>query len=165
MPLRRRSDTNPEKEMPFSEHLEELRWHLLRSVIYLCVLFTVSWHYYDQIYALMATPVERAFAAANYDAKLVYMDILEPLLFRIQVVLTAAFIFCLPLLLWEIWRFVAPGLHDDERRFARPLLPFSILLCGLGCTLVYFALPLAFQFLLKFAPPAGQALGASKRAV
>ncbi|MCC7493687.1 MAG: twin-arginine translocase subunit TatC [Fimbriimonadaceae bacterium] len=155
--LRRKSSANPEKEMPFTEHLEELRWHLLRCIFYLVVAFAVGWHYYDGIYALMSRPVMEAFRRASYHTDLVFMDILEPLLFRIQVVFAASVIVGLPLMLWEAWRFVAPGLYENERRFAAPLMPFSILLCFAGFALIYYALPIAFEFLLKFAPPQDEA--------
>ena len=155
--MRSRAAGNPDKEMPFTQHLEELRWHLLRSVIYLMVLFFVCWEQYDPIYHLMSTPVRHAFEVAGYHAALVYMDVLEPLFFRIQVVFAAAVILGLPLMLWELWRFILPGLYPNERKFVRPLLPFSILLAYSGCVLVYFALPLAFEFLLKFAPPPEEA--------
>lgn len=151
------SNDNPQREMPFAEHLEELRWHLLRSILYVTVLAALSWYYYDAIYHLVSTPVKHAFESADYTADLVYMDILEPLYFRLQVVLAAAVILALPLIIWEIWRFVAPGLFAEERRFAAPLIPFSIVLCFAGCVLVYYALPIAFEFLLKFAPPSGEA--------
>lgn len=148
--------TNRHKEMTVPEHLEELRWHIVRSMLYLCVTASACWYYYEPVYEFIAGPVIRAFEANQYEAKLIYLDILEPLLFRLQVVLAVGLVLALPLVIWEIWRFIAPALHDNEIVYVRPLMPFSILLCFAGFTLIYYALPLAFQFLLKFAPPVGE---------
>ncbi len=156
--LRQRVEANPEREMPFTHHLEELRWHLVRSIAYIGLAFSFAWYQFNPIYNLITTPVREAFRHAGLNVgNLVYMDVLEPLFFRLNISFWSALIFALPLIIWEVWRFVAPGLHQHERRHVAPLLPFSLLLCLLGFTLVYFALPMAFEFLLKFAPPAGDA--------
>ena len=154
--LWREATANPEREMPFTHHLEELRWHLLRALLYLAIAFSVAWHFFDPIYTLITTPVRHAFHNAGLnDGSLVYMDVLEPLFFRLNVCFWSALIIGLPLILWEVWRFIAPGLHKHERRYVAPLLPFSILLCFAGFTLVYYALPMAFEFLLRFAGTGG----------
>lgn len=143
--------TDP-KRMPFSHHLEELRWHLLRSILYLCLAAGFSWWQYDTVYGLIAGPINHAYHSAGIEPKLLFLDFLEPLFFRIQIVMAAAVVITLPLVIYEIWRFVKPGLHPEEQRFVGPLLPFSLLLCFAGFALIYFALPLAISFLLKFLP-------------
>lgn len=153
--LKKKPDDNPQREMPFTGHLEELRGHILRSMLYICFFSCLSWYYYDPIYDTVATPLMTAFREAGFNPHMVFLDIMEPLLFRLQVVLAASVVFSLPFIIWEIWRFVAPGLYDDERVFVKPLLPFSILLCFAGFALIYFALPLAFEFLLRFGPKPG----------
>jgi len=152
-------EPNPTKEMPFTQHLEELRWHILRALIYLVVLSCLAWHYYDIVYKLLTDPLLRGFRNAGVPANLTFLHFIDPLLFRLQIVLTASVVVGLPLLLWEIWRFVAPGLYTNERRYVGPLLPFSILLCLAGIALVYFALPIAIEFLLKFMPRTPDAAG------
>lgn len=153
--LKKKSDDNPQREMPFTGHLEELRGHILRSILYICFFSCVAWYYYDPIYDLVSTPLMTAFGKAGFNPHMVFLDIMEPLLFKLQVVLAASVVFALPFIIWEAWRFVAPGLYTDERVFVQPLLPFSIVLCFAGFALIYFALPLAFEFLLKFAPQPG----------
>lgn len=152
------ADATHEREMPFSEHLEELRWHLLRSLLYIVVGGAVAWHWYDPLYELISTPIVRAFEQAGLQAQIAYLDVMEPLFVRLQVCAVVGILGSLPLLLWEVWRFVAPGLYVHERRYAGPLLPFSIVLALAGVALVYYALPIAFRFLLQFQPPEGDAV-------
>ena len=154
--LKIKTNDNPQREMPFTGHLEELRGHVLRSLLYVCFFSCFAWYYYDPIYNLVATPLVKAFANAGFNPHMVFLDIMEPLMFKLQVVLAAAVVFALPFVIWEVWRFVAPGLYQDERVFVQPLLPFSIVLCFAGFALIYFALPIAFEFLLKFAPRPGE---------
>lgn len=150
---RRRQDDNPNREMPFTQHLEELRSHLMRVLIYVTVSMCLTWSLYDRgLGALFVDPIQRAFTAAEMDVKLVFTHFLDPLFFKLQVVATAAVLLTLPLIMWEIWRFVAPGLYQGERKHLGPLLPFSIVLAFSGAALVYFAVPIAVQFLLQFVP-------------
>jgi len=154
--LKKKTEHNPQREMPFTGHLEELRGHILRSLLYICFFSGVAWTYYDPIYNLVSTPLMSAFGKAGFNPHMVFLDIMEPLMFKLQVVLAASVVFSLPFIIWEVWRFVAPGLYQDERVFVQPLLPFSIVLCFAGFALIYFALPVAFEFLLKFAPRPGE---------
>lgn len=162
MGLRRRRSERPaaepdERNMPFTEHLEELRWHILRSILYVIVLTCFAWYQYDAIYRLVTTPIVHAYEAGGFEAKMLFLDFLEPLLFKLQIAFSAGIVLSLPLVLWEVWRFIRPGLLANEQKFVRPLIPFSILLCLAGLAMVYFALPLAIRFLLEFAPKDGDA--------
>ena len=151
--LFRRKEPNPTKEMPFTQHLDELRSHIMRALIYVVVAGCFMWQQYDtNVRALFVEPIQRAFTAAHMDVKLVFTHFLDPLFFKLQVVATAAVLVTLPLILWEIWRFVAPGLYKGERKHLGPLLPFSVVLAFAGATMVYFTVPIAVQFLLQFVP-------------
>lgn len=162
MRLRPRRSDRPaaepdERNMPFTEHLEELRWHILRAILYIIALSCFCWWQYQAVYHLIANPITNAMAANGFDAKMLFLHFLDPLLFKLQIAFAGGIILALPLILWEVWRFVRPGLMPNEQKFVRPLVPFSIFLCFAGLVLIYFALPLAIQFLLKFAPSGNDA--------
>ncbi|MBI5832307.1 MAG: twin-arginine translocase subunit TatC [Armatimonadetes bacterium] len=151
--LPQRKPPNPTKEMPFTQHLDELRSHLMRVLIYVMVTGCLMWSLYDRwLEQIFVKPIERAFIAANMNVKLVFTHFLDPLFFKLQVVATAAVLVTLPFILWEIWRFIAPGLHKGERKNLGPMLPFSVLLAFAGCGMVYVIVPFAVQFLLQFVP-------------
>lgn len=165
MRLRHKIDENPTREMPFTAHLEELRWHILRSLIYLVIAMCGLWYVYDSwLQSFFFQPIHDAFVSAageghGTDFKLVFSHFLDPFFFKLQVIATVAVLITLPLLLWEIWRFVAPALYKDEKRHLGPLLPFSVVLALLGAMLVYYAVPLAIRFMLIFVPTGGEASG------
>ncbi|HIE52850.1 MAG TPA: twin-arginine translocase subunit TatC [Armatimonadetes bacterium] len=143
----------PDKEMEFTEHLEELRWRLVRCLGYVALGMFLSWQFYDLLSHLIQGPIERAFVSAGLEAKLVFMDLLEPLLLKLQVCLVAGVVFMSPLLFIEVWGFIAPALLPHEKRYALIVFPAAVVLFGSGVALAYFVLPIAFAFLLKFIPP------------
>jgi sec-independent protein translocase protein TatC len=150
--LRMRRDLNPNREMPFTEHLLELRTHLIHAIRYLVVGMAICAWKYNAIMEFMIHPIKVAFDAAGIPTKFLYTHLVDPMFFSLQVVLSGGLVLALPFILWEIWRFVAPGLYPAERKYVKPLLPCSLLLCLAGFALVYHAMPIAFRFLLTFIP-------------
>lgn len=141
-----------DRPMPITEHLEALRWHVLRSILYVIAGGCFSWWQYTVVYNLMTGPIERAYVSAHLEFHMTFFHVLDPLLFKLQLVGAAGVILALPPMILEVWGFVRPALKPDELRFVRPLVPFSLALCLAGLTVVYFALPIALEFLLRFLP-------------
>lgn len=132
------------------EHLEELRTRIIRSLLYIAAGGVAAWFCYDPLYHLLLAPVRASLVAAQ--GKIIYNTQLEPFMTRLQVSAIAGVIAASPGVLWEIWRFVAPGLTDNERRAVRPLLPVAGALFLAGVVLCYFIAPRGFVWLIGFAP-------------
>lgn len=140
--------TNEESEeelarMSLFEHLEELRSRILRSVVVLVLGFFVCFGFAKQIYRVLALPIE------PYVDKLAFSRVQDPFMIYVKVALLAAVFLTSPFIMWQVWRFVSPGLYKRERRMA---IPFVVLSSGFfigGGMFGYFiAFPFAVEFLL-----------------
>lgn len=134
--------------MSLFEHLEELRWRILWSLIALMVAFIPCWMYVDTILEFLKRPVEKI----NPDQELVFFGIADAFLLKFKVAALVALFVAIPFLLYQFWRFVAPGLYRRERLYLAPFLLFGTLLfVGGGAFAYYVAFPMAAKFLLGMA--------------
>ncbi|MEE9236075.1 MAG: twin-arginine translocase subunit TatC [Candidatus Acidoferrales bacterium] len=137
--------------MGFFEHLEELRRRLIYCLVgvVLCVILAVV--FWQEIYAVLSVPILKALEGMGEEPKLVFTGPLVPIKFALQVGLYAGLFLAAPVIFWQLWLFVAPGLYRHERRFVLPFVIFSSGLFMLGS---YFAhrvvLPITTRFLLHF---------------
>src|SRR3989442_13990263 len=109
-----------ERELPkmsFLEHLEELRKRLIISIVALGVAFLVCWNFADRIFALLAQPLSRFLPPGD---KLVFTRLTEPFLLYMKVAFFAGIFIASPVILWQLWLFISPGLYKRERRYAAP---------------------------------------------
>jgi sec-independent protein translocase protein TatC len=128
------------------EHIEELRRRLLRALIALAVGVIVSALFTNQILAWMARPVGGL-------EKLEAIEVTENLGVFMQVALLGGVILAMPVIVYQIWRFVTPGLYPHEKRYVYALAPAATLLFLAGAAFAYFVmLPAAIPALLGFAP-------------
>src|SRR5262245_17954998 len=117
------SRPHPDK-MTFLEHLEELRARLVRSVIALCVGFGLCWNFREQIFQFMTRPLREA----GFKEQFIFTGPTDaPLLYMKMAVIIEIFVSS-PFLLWEVWAFVSPGLYNNEKLYAIPLILFGSLL-------------------------------------
>lgn len=137
--------------MGFFDHLAELRQRLIYSLVAItagCIVGLVFW---EQIYGFMAWPIRDAFLKAALENRLVFTNPLAPVKLALEVGLYAGVFLAAPVIFWQVWLFVAPGLYRNERRVMLPFVFSSSALFVLGA---YFAhrvvLPLTLQFLLEF---------------
>lgn len=154
--------------MPFLQHLEELRWHLVRSAIAIVALAVIAFlnasFVFDKVIFAPKNPgfpTYRAFCDLSR-----WMGITEVFCFdkipfeilntkmagqfstHIMVSFIAGFIVAFPYVLWEIWRFIKPGLKSEEKQFSKGVIFFASVLFGLGILFGYFLIvPLSVQFL------------------
>ena len=134
-------------EMPFLDHLLELRQRLLRSIVAVAVLFIPSFVFRDDIYHFVAAPLTAILPGGSMAA----IDVASPFVMPLKLAAFTSFIAAMPYLLHQLWGFVAPGLYLREKRFAVPLLVSSTLLFYFGMVFAYFVVfPLAFQFFVLF---------------
>lgn len=130
-------------------HLIELRSRLLKSAAAIAVVFLCLLPFSRQIFALVSEPL-RAVLPGN---AMIATAVASPLLTPFKLTFFAALFIAMPVVLYQAWAFVAPGLYRREKRFAMPLLASSILLFYLGILFAYFVVfPLIFGFLTAVAP-------------
>jgi sec-independent protein translocase protein TatC len=137
---------------PFSHvavHLEELRTRILISVAAIVCLSVIAYLFVEQITALLVAPL---FKAYPHMAKLVYTNLPEAFIAYLKVSLLTGLIGSFPVLLYQAWRFTAPGLHPKEKKIARQVVLWGTLLFASGALFAYFiVLPRALSFFLHFA--------------
>jgi sec-independent protein translocase protein TatC len=155
--LRRRSEPNPDGTMTLVDHLSELRHRLVVSIAAICVGAVLGWFLFDRVIDLLLNPycnywqtVPRGLRA-THDCALFFSGALEPMLIKLKTVLFLGLFFALPVVLYQLWSFIVPGLSKRERRMAIPFVVSSVLLFVLGALVAYWTLPKALTFLLGFA--------------
>ena len=139
-------------EAPFVSHLIELRDRLIRAVIAVAVTFAVLafWPGPSGLYDLLAAPLV---AHLPKGATLIATNVISPILVPLKITLMAAFMLALPVVLYQVWAFVAPGLYSHEKRLVLPLVVSSTLLFVAGVAFCYFlVIPGMSQFIQAFAP-------------
>ena len=133
---------------PLIEHLIELRSRLLKAVIAIAIFFVVCFIFADQIFNLLVVPFERA-AGADTQIKLIFTAPQEYFFAQLKIALFGALFIAFPVIATQIYRFVAPGLYQNERGAFLPFLVATPILFILGSCLVYFVvMPLAMGFFL-----------------
>lgn len=167
---KKKNQASPEKEMSFWEHLEELRWHLVRAVIVLLALaigaFIMREFIFDVIVLAPKDPEFISYRALCALGKLIHTDALcistEPLkiiniqmsgqfMVHLYISLMAALVIAFPYLLWEIWSFIRPALLPKEKKYSRGLVFFSTLLFIIGMLFSYFLIvPLTINFFSSY---------------
>ena len=140
-----------EKRGDLISHLEELRARVLRSVAYAIVGMIVVWTFYAPIYRFLTFPIERALKAAH--GELMVSHFMEGFMVRFEIAAVGGIILVAPLIYYELWAFIAPGLTGSERRAARPLVPVSGVLFLMGVGLAYLITEPSITWLLSMNPP------------
>jgi sec-independent protein translocase protein TatC len=155
-----------EGRMTLVEHLTELRHRVIVSAAVLVVFTILVFVFYNRILQFLSGPYEhvtrgqKACGApnANEGCKLIATGPLEPLLVRIKVSTYGGLALSVPFVFWQIWRFVTPGLHKNERRYGIGFLVAIVILFALGGTVAWFTVEKALEFLLGAGGPGIQPL-------
>ena len=137
-------------EMTFVEHLVELRDRLLRVILAVLVVVMCLFPFAQELYTLLATPLMRHLPEGG---TMIATEVASPFLTPFKLVLVSSIFVAMPVVLYQLWSFVAPGLYRHEQRLAKPLLASAVLLFYSGCAFAYFlVLPAVFAFLTRVAP-------------
>jgi sec-independent protein translocase protein TatC len=139
-------------EQPFVSHLIELRDRLVRAAIAVGVCFGLLalWPGPSGLYDLLAAPLV---ANLPQGTTLIATNVISPFLVPLKITLLAAFLLALPVVLYQTWAFVAPGLYSHEKRLVMPLVVSSTLLFFIGVAFCYFfVFGQVFSFIQSFAP-------------
>lgn len=145
--------------MPLMSHLEELRRRLLICTLAVGVGAVACWFLYPEILDLLLKPYCRLRGASpstpvfGEGCELLVTDPLEPFSVRLMVAGYGGLALAVPILLWELWRFVVPGLLSRERRWALPFVLVGAVLFAAGCALAYWSIPRALDFLVGIGGP------------
>jgi len=139
-------------EAPFVSHLIELRDRMIRALIAVGVAFAVLALYPGpgSLYDLLAAPLVKHLPEG---ATLIATNVISPVLVPLKITLAAAFMLALPIVLYQVWGFVAPGLYSHEKKMVMPLVISSTVLFVVGVAFCYFVvIPGMSQFIQLFAP-------------
>ncbi|HSD39423.1 MAG TPA: twin-arginine translocase subunit TatC [Rhodocyclaceae bacterium] len=137
-------------EDSFLSHLVELRNRLIRAVAAIIVVFLCLMPWASNIYDLLAAPMLQSLPEGT---KMIATGVITPFFVPVKITLMAAFVIALPVVLYQAWAFVAPGLYAHERRFALPMVVGGTLLFITGMAFCYFfVFQTVFHFIATFAP-------------
>jgi len=139
-------------EQPFVSHLIELRDRLVRALIAVAVAFAALavWPGPSGLYDLLAAPMV---AHLPKGTTLIATNVISPILVPLKITLMGAFMLALPVVLYQLWAFVAPGLYSHEKRLVLPLVVTSTVLFVVGVAFCYFlVIPAMSKFIQAFAP-------------
>jgi sec-independent protein translocase protein TatC len=139
-----------DQEQTFLEHLVELRGRLLKALLAVLVVLLALLPFARRIYQVLAAPL---MAQLPEGSNMIAIDVASPFLAPFKLTLLLALVIAIPVVLYQIWAFVAPALFQHEKRLARPLLVSAVLLFYLGCAFAFFVVfPLVFGFMNRIAP-------------
>lgn len=139
-------------EQPFVQHLIELRDRLIRAALAVFAATAVLAIFPGPaaLYDVLAAPLVAHLPAGS---TLIATSVISPFMVPLKVLLMTAFLFALPVVLWQVWAFIAPGLYSNERRLVLPLVVSSTLLFLVGISFCYFfVFGQVFSFIQSFAP-------------
>jgi sec-independent protein translocase protein TatC len=141
------TDTNdaPAGEMTLVEHLTELRTRLIISVLAVAVGMLIVFIFYDTVFDWLVKPY--CDTSADGECRLLQTDPLEGFGVRIKIAGYGGIALAMPVLLWQLWRFVSPGLYSNEKRYALPFVGSALALFALGAGLAYWTMPKALDWL------------------
>ena len=157
-PSIRMSDTTEQNDPPMSlvAHLTELRDRLLRAVLAVLIGFIVLFPFANEIYGFVSAPLRELMPEGS---TMIATGVASPFLTPFKLSLVLAIFMAIPVILYQIWGFVAPGLYKKEKRIAIPLLASSVLLFYAGAAFAYFIVfPLIFAFFTSVGPESVQVM-------
>jgi sec-independent protein translocase protein TatC len=131
-------------------HLLELRTRLIRAILAVVAVLVVLVPFANRLYTLLAAPLVSRLPQGGH---LIATEVASPFVTPLKLAFYTALFISMPVILYQLWAFVSPGLYKHEKRLARPLLVAALVLFYIGCAFAYFlVLPAAFRFLTAVTP-------------
>jgi sec-independent protein translocase protein TatC len=159
--LPRRS--NPDARMPLMDHLRELRNRVIKIALAITVGAIIGWLFYKPVFHFLEAPFCRlpktsrslpgAATGGSCSRQLYVTGVFDALFLKLQISIAAGIIISLPVWLYQLWAFIAPGLYRRERRWAYYFVGAAVPLFAIGATIAYFAMTKGLHFLLDLVPP------------
>ncbi|RUA00873.1 MAG: twin-arginine translocase subunit TatC, partial [Deltaproteobacteria bacterium] len=148
--------TNDAEKLPFTAHLEELRSRLIVCFIAIGIGFVASYFFKERIFDILLRPLKAAMGTGD---KVIYTGLPEAFFTYLKVSLLSGLMIAVPVILYEFWMFVAPGLYEKEKRLMMPIVLLSSFFFLAGSLFGYFIVfPFGFKFFLGFSNETIQAL-------
>ncbi|CAB4938298.1 MAG: twin-arginine translocase subunit TatC [Actinobacteria bacterium] len=141
--------------MSLSDHLRELRSRLIKSGIAIIAGMVVGWIYYDAIFAWLSAPFNDIVNHARDEGRVVILaltGVADPFTLQLQIVAMVGVLIAAPVWLYQLWRFITPGLHGNEKRWALGFAAAATPLFAAGVALAYWVLPSGLALLFGFTP-------------
>ena len=144
------NNAEPQTEGTLISHLLELRGRLMKIVVAVLVLFVCLAPFAENLFSLVALPLMEKLPEG---ATMIATQVASPFLTPFKLTFLIAIFLAIPVILYQVWAFVAPGLYQQEKRFVVPMLASSILLFYAGVAFAYYIVfPLMFSFFTSVAP-------------
>ncbi len=149
-----------ENKTPLTGHLTELRDRLIRSSIAVGIGFVVAYCFKEKIFAILTAPLV---IAMGENSKMIFTGLPEAFFTYLKVALLAGIVVSTPVLFYQFWMFIAPGLYKKEKKFILPIVFLSLVFFLIGSSFGYFVVfPYGFQFFLGFSNESIQAMPSMK---
>lgn len=146
-----------DRRMSVVEHLEELRRVLIISLAAWVVGFAVCFIFRDQLLAVLLHPLTEALKGRDQLVHgAIFTSPTEGITIPMKLSAIAGVVLAMPVILWQVWAFVSPGLRPTEKKFAGPFIASSLLLFAAGAAFAYFVMPIGLNFLVGFLGPNAQ---------
>jgi sec-independent protein translocase protein TatC len=129
--------------MSLVDHLGELRTRIFRSILAVAIGAVIGFAFSDQAISILRAPIPG-------NAPLYFTGIGDAFVIKVKIAIVIGIVLAMPVLLYQLWAFVAPGLTPSERRAARPWIPVALFFFALGVGIAYIVLPFAALFLISF---------------
>ena len=140
-----------DKQSTFIEHLTELRSRIIKSFVYLFIFFIICYFFAENIYGFLVEPYAQAVKEDGLNRRMIFTALHETFITYLKVAFFTAMFVTSPVILIQIWKFVAPGLYKNEKKALLPYLIATPTLFLLGGMIVYYLImPLAINFFLSF---------------
>lgn len=153
----RKKEKDPEGRMPLVEHLRELRNRLAKGMLAITVVSVVAAFYSQNLMSFLSQPVPRCTQGLGEStggscAVIAYTDLLSPFTTTVKVCFMAGVVISSPVWLYQLWAFIAPGLHRNERKYTYGFVAAAVPLFMAGAWLAYTILPISMRVLLGITP-------------
>lgn len=149
-----------EEKLPVTDHLEELRRRLIKCLLAVAVGFALSYAFSRQIFEVLTWPLVQAMPK---DGKLIYTSLQEAFITYLKVSFFAGIFLAAPVIFYQVWKFVMPGLYANERKYVLPFVTAACVFFVMGASFAFFvAFPFGFRFFLGFTTERIQALPSMK---
>jgi len=136
-------------EMPFLDHLEELRWRIIKSLISVVILTIIAFFFSDYVLQWLLLPS----AKVNAQISLQVLKVQAVFIIKLEIALLVGVVLSIPVILFQIWSFLSPGLHNSERKYIWPIIIFAMISFSIGAAFAYYIIiPYALEFFLGLAP-------------
>lgn len=138
---------DPTQGQTLTDHLTELRYRLIRSAWGIVIVSAVCWYFNDELFNLVREPVTKFLPAGG----LVFTSPTDKFIVSMKLALLGGIIGSCPIWIYQVWKFIAPGLYSNERKYTLIFITVGTVLFGTGVLFAYYlALPTALEFLLTF---------------